>query len=448
MTSPRTAPKNNLVTIAAILGTIYFGFAPLVSINQVRIGPVSLYNIVGALTVCALVVAPVGGRIMSTPVWKVTSLVLVGSCLVGLVRASEVARPTATTYLIRFLVTWIVASLSPVNRRVLLQYVIAWTLGLCVAGALQAYNEANVGFRVDETVSYSLSRYMQSNQDAEWGVSLNLFTTYGYMAMSIAAGCCLAASMLITGYVRKALLVSVCIFLTLAERRGGFIAADSLAIIGVPLAVCVILFTRGVPKLKVLGVALIALIALGVVVNRLSDFSNVSARVERMMWGGVLADESIATRYEILSVSVKSFRSNPLIGVGLVGWTQAAYDLTGLHSSLLDVPAELGVIGFVGYYGFMLAPLAPAFVLLRKHGVPEDVRLFAVIIGTGTIQFFIGSIFNPVFLNNLMNETLVLLVALGASLFAYRQHIPGRPQIRNRGMQWEEVPTPETGPSR
>src|SRR6185503_17791230 len=121
------------------------------------------------------------------------------------------------------------------------------------------------------------------------------------------------------------------------------------------------------PKLKVVVIVTSCWLLVGVVLIGMLDFSNIETRMQNILNYGLTDDESIDVRYAVSSVSVASWLSNPLFGIGLVGWSEESYDFVGLHSSIIDVPAQLGLVGFWGYFGFAIFPLWRAVWSLRDR---------------------------------------------------------------------------------
>ncbi len=390
--------------------TLYFVIAPVLPISQFRIGPASVSNLMGVLSVLTLAILFNSSRrrVVHDLPWRILSLIFIASCLIGLVRASAAAYPTVFGSLIRYGIVWAIVTLSPASLGCFRRYGSAWLVGLSIAGVIQIYSEKTASFAVDETTAYSYSRYMQGSEQYELATEMGLYNTHGYMAMSIAAICAFATASLSKSTFRKGWLFAGGCFLIVAERRGGFLSADALVLLGFLLLLAGLFLVPSGSKLKVATLSAAFLIGLGSILITKLDFINVDKRVQSIERAGLYADSSIAARVDLLAVSYRTWLTSPLYGVGLLGWIDDAYQYIGFHSSIVDVPAQLGLVGFIGYFGLLFVALARALRTFRKD-TREEVRAWAFMAAIGLVLFLAATIMNPVFLFYLMNETYLLL---------------------------------------
>lgn len=397
---------------------LYFGITPVTAINQLKWGPVSVLNALGGASICALLVLINNKRLLFEPLWLKVSAGFFLVYLFGLARADAVALPTVFANLMRFTLPWAVLSLMPPERKIIRHLMACWLIGLCAAGFFQMYGESQAPVIVDEVYGNSLSRYVQANSDFTLAVKLNIYTTHGYMAIAIAAVCTVGVAILRKNLHTRLLLLGVAGFLVISERRGGFIAADILVVAGVVMLVGLPLRFSVVPRanagLLVSG-SLLVLIYFGA--SYLS-VENVETRASKIFSQGWMTDESAAIRAEVFLRSLETWLSNPIFGIGLVGWTEMSYERLGLHSSVVDVPAQLGLLGCIMYFSLLLSPMFVGWRVLKFAGrAPSQIVIvedgLMMVVGSSLVA--LAAILNPIFMMTLMNETILMNLALAAT---------------------------------
>jgi hypothetical protein len=401
------------------MGICYFGVSPLVSINQLRLGPVTILNLTGVAAILSGIFLAKGRRVLNNSVWSVTSACLFSVLLVGLWRSPGTGGTTALQFLIRFLVSWLVVSLTPLRRKISVHYGVAWVVGLCVAGALQTYNENRSGVYIDETGDRSYSSYIQGNELYDLGTELNIYDTYGYMAMAITGVCCIGLALTAIEGKKRALFGLSGIFLISAERRGGFLSADLLVAVGLVMTVVLVLATYGKRGVKwvVISVALCALVfaRLAPIMN----YSNIEARIGNIANAGLSGDGSALERMGADYVSLNTWLAHFVFGVGLVGFDYDSDQYIGGHSSIVDIPAQIGAVGLCVYYGYVFVPLLLTLRCLRSGSrLRPDAQRCALVVVVGLTLFLIGTAINPTFLRSLLDETMLLLLFLAATVYS------------------------------
>ena len=108
---------------------------------------------------------------------------------------------------------------------------------------------------------------------------------------------------------------------------------------------------------------------------------------------GMVAGD-LTNRADLWQKSIDTFLANPIFGIGPVSETENPYIgyLVGGHSSLLDLPAEYGIVGFVLYLGFLLTAMRRAFISLRRtHN-----RLFSKACIVSALLFLVSGCYNPI----------------------------------------------------
>lgn len=110
--------------------------------------------------------------------------------------------------------------------------------------------------------------------------------------------------------------------------------------------------------MRLMMAVLIGLGALWAVMNVPVLYNLVGYRLEgviRMLTGGK-ADASASTRMEFIQIGLDIFSDYPLAGVGLNNFSVVAYQDYGTyaqvyaHNTLVEILADLGLVGFISYY--------------------------------------------------------------------------------------------------
>ena len=423
--SLQSGPKVNPFVLA--LGCLYFAAVPFLPLRTILVGPTHVVNWLGLVFAGAALVFWQFRRVASDRAWLTASGILLVSCGIGFLRAPEFARQSVILWLQRFFLPWLVVSLSPLDKRFLRSLCASWLAGLCFTGAWQLYTTARADFVATEYSQYSYSRLLQSGEEWDLAMRMGIYNTHGCMAMSVAAACAFVHTLSCKRMTHKLVFGFCAIFLIFSEWHGRFIASDLLAALGVILVFPVAYYrSKSGLTTALIGLGITILLAIGVVYFADLSVDSTAARINTLLDDGLRADASISARYDLLSVSVGSWLSSPLIGVGLVGWTPDSYDLVGMHNSIVDVPAQLGIIGFLGYYGLIFFPLKRAIAVLRMRGCAILDRETARVVFIGMALFFVSTIINPPFMMALISETLLLLAALGTTLTSRMVQVGGR----------------------
>ena len=114
-----------------------------------------------------------------------------------------------------------------------------------------------------------------------------------------------------------------------------------------------------------------------------------------------ISDDSINDRLRYYSQAIESIKKHPLIGVGVGNWKLKSvyYDSKNMssytvplhvHNDLLQVFAEIGIMGFLAYLYLLLTPIILSFI---KYLKTKDHNLNILIILMMT-SYFIDSFFN------------------------------------------------------
>ena len=99
------------------------------------------------------------------------------------------------------------------------------------------------------------------------------------------------------------------------------------------------------------------------------------------------------------------FKSNPVFGVGIGNWKLSSIfydkeDITGYivpyhaHSDFIQLGAELGIIGFILYFGIFLLAFYFVIVILFKSDLDSDKKLFVFFLLSSLAVYFIDANLN------------------------------------------------------
>lgn len=107
--------------------------------------------------------------------------------------------------------------------------------------------------------------------------------------------------------------------------------------------------------------------------------------------GNVTTDRSNADRLEAWKSSVEMFKDHPVTGVGIGQWRKeyrekykSDKDTQGLvhaHNNELQLAAEAGTIGLLGFLYFCLSAIVESFKAWRKDENPYDLIIFSIFLG-------------------------------------------------------------------
>ena len=99
------------------------------------------------------------------------------------------------------------------------------------------------------------------------------------------------------------------------------------------------------------------------------------------------------------------FKSNPVFGVGIGNWKLSSIfydkeDINGYivpyhaHSDFIQLGAELGIIGFILYFGIFLLAVFFVIVILFKSDLDSDKKLFVFFLLMSLGVYFIDANLN------------------------------------------------------
>lgn len=203
-------------------------------------------------------------------------------------------------------------------------------------------------------------------------------------------------------------LVAVCTAGVLASgSRGGMLAL-------VVVFATVLLTSRGRERVRLLGASLMCA-AGGLAWLVLTPAgSNILAR---------MSDHDSSGRSELWKVAVRQFQQHPVHGIGLGNYPALARNyLDGIaqldlflrdprvvHSTPLELLAELGAVGATLYYAFVLGCLVVGMRAVRVARRSDDAQLTAVI--RGVVAALVGTMATTVFLSGQYQELAWVLLA-------------------------------------
>jgi hypothetical protein len=85
----------------------------------------------------------------------------------------------------------------------------------------------------------------------------------------------------------------------------------------------------------------------------------------------------------------------------------------------VDIPAQIGAVGLCVYYGYVFVPLLLTLRCLRSGSrLRPDAQRCALVVVVGLTLFLIGTAINPTFLRSLLDETMLLLLFLAATVYS------------------------------
>jgi O-antigen ligase len=114
-----------------------------------------------------------------------------------------------------------------------------------------------------------------------------------------------------------------------------------------------------------------------------------------------ISDDSINDRLRYYSQAIESIKKHPLIGVGVGNWKLKSvyYDSKNMssytvplhvHNDLLQVFAEIGIMGFLAYLYLLLTPIILSFIKYLKTK-NHNLNILIILMMT---SYFIDSFFN------------------------------------------------------
>ena len=116
-------------------------------------------------------------------------------------------------------------------------------------------------------------------------------------------------------------------------------------------------------------------------------------------------DGSVNQRLRYYEDVLNHFKSNPVFGVGIGNWKLSSIfydkeDIKGYivpyhaHSDFIQLGAELGIIGFILYFGIFLLAVYFVIVILFKSDLDSDKKLFVFFLLTSLAVYFIDANLN------------------------------------------------------
>ncbi|MCW2949033.1 MAG: O-antigen polymerase [Thermoleophilia bacterium] len=208
--------------------------------------------------------------------------------------------------------------------------------------------------------------------------------------------------------------VTVCLIgVVTSGSRGGVLA------LLVAFAV-VLLGSRGRERVRLTGWTLVTIAGVAAWLALTPAASTITAR---------LADHDSSGRTELWTVAVREMRAEPLHGVGLGNYpVRSRYFVDGLanqdlflrdarttHSTPLELLAELGIVGLLLYYGFIVGCLAAGVRAIRLARTLGESQLSAA--ARGMVAGIIAAVAATLFLSNQYQE--LTWVLCGACIAAY-----------------------------
>lgn len=147
-------------------------------------------------------------------------------------------------------------------------------------------------------------------------------------------------------------------------------------------------------KIKEVAIALLALIALGVLVFCNPYIYNiVGVRLVDMVDfinGDSVSDHSINERSDMISIGLSWTEESPVIGHGLDNYVVMYQKKYGLdlyaHNNYIELLVDLGVVGLIIYYAFSFYMIA-SYLKLRKSGDAADGLLLAFLVATLVMDY-------------------------------------------------------------
>ncbi len=94
----------------------------------------------------------------------------------------------------------------------------------------------------------------------------------------------------------------------------------------------------------------------------------------------------LSSREQLWGLAVNSFFEKPILGFGInsfdsllnaSGIRDQQYSFAGAHNSYLQILCEIGIVGFLLYYGFIIGITVKSYKgMFLKNNLPEDIKLY------------------------------------------------------------------------
>ena len=247
-----------------------------------------------------------------------------------------------------------------------------------------------------------IARMTQLDEDFYESMLYRGITRYNaYAAGAIFLPCFVGASYAIRRTAIKHFFVILCLGIALAVAFSGFMAAFVTLTASLILLFLTMLFRGGRRKslgMRPFGILVTVSLILGGVWyfgTGSEGFDYASEKALRIFQGvktsGIaMGDET--GRFDLFLMSLNTFLSNPLFGIGPI--TDSIYveqsTVIGCHSSIMDSLGEYGILGFSPFLLF-LGLLARRVILGMRFGADP---LLSRAVGVAYIAFLVTSIYN------------------------------------------------------
>ena len=141
-----------------------------------------------------------------------------------------------------------------------------------------------------------------------------------------------------------------------------------------------------------------------------------------------LNDQSSNERLQFYKNALGTIKENPIQGIGIGNWKMASIKFEGpdmdtyrvpyhVHNDFLEVTAELGLVGFILFYGIYIFLIIGYFKFFRSKVFIEK-KLIGLTLALGHIVYLADSFLNFPFTRPVMQIPHLLLIALSVLLFS------------------------------
>ena len=188
------------------------------------------------------------------------------------------------------------------------------------------------------------------------------------------------------GYIKKKRYAYFLIILPVILSLGsGSRKALILMVLGIALIILMD-YRKNVSLSKFIKVVLACVVLAAVVywISTLPAFETIFDRFDAMFESGSKRDNSSTIREKMIKAGWKSFKNNPLTGVGIGNSNYIAYHYVGrstyLHNNFIELLASVGIFGFLIYYSMYIYVIINLFALLEKEKSTTALVLFVMIL--------------------------------------------------------------------
>ncbi len=119
-------------------------------------------------------------------------------------------------------------------------------------------------------------------------------------------------------------------------------------------------------------------------------YNSIGYRIESLLSGlnGGETDDSTFGRMYMLEAAWKTFLNYPILGVGQDGFRYVnSYALTYSHNNYVEILANLGIIGFVFYYGLYFWMLKKSIKLGKYKDLPICILIIILVLDLGAVSY-------------------------------------------------------------